>query len=35
LARKSITEVRMAAAYSSGGRKPSSTTSDVSSGIGM
>ena len=30
-ARKSITEVRMAAAYSSGGRKPSNTISDDSS----
>lgn len=30
-ARKSMTEVRMAAAYSSGGRKPTNTTSDDSS----
>ena len=33
LARKSITEVRMAAAYSNGGRNPISTSSEVSSGM--
>ena len=35
LARKSTSDVRIAAAYSRGGSRPTSTTSELSSGSGM